>query len=525
MGSMPEMPEVTTMTHPGLPLIWALVVAFAMTVIIVRVFFGGAKSANTGDVQPWHFNLANLPIPGRVIGYVTSNPGVLQIFKIAIVAIFLTLIWSGLTGTPVPERNAATVITWNIWWSGLIVSIFFFGSAWCAICPWDTLATWMVRFKAGKLRLENSLGLRVPRALRNVWPALILLIGLTWAELGGGITSAPYATAVLALMMVVMATVSMALFERKAFCRYFCPVGRTVGAYSSLAPIELRPADPEICATCTSLECYHGTDEIAPCPTHLVMGRLKQNTYCTSCGNCARSCPDSNVAWRLRLPGAEAGATARPHVDEAWFMLGLLALTGFHGLTMMTFWEDWLFGFARLIGDSGRLLMSFSVGLVISLTIPAGFYALSIWIATRLGPRSTSFRAHFIKFSFTALPLAFAYHLAHNLGHLVREGKGIGAVLVNPTGAGTLPMSANEKHMRAMELAMPQDLLFALQAGLMIFGFWIATRVIVARVQQSVGNKTSQDGSAWFPLPMVLFAAGVTAFHMWLLMQPMTMRV
>lgn len=514
-----------TMTHPGLPLAWALIVALSMIGIIVRVFSVGPKSAQASSARPWHFNLTNLPAVGPLIGLVTSKPGALQIFKIAVVAIFLTLIWSGLTGTPVPERNAATVITWNIWWSGLIVSIFFFGSAWCAICPWDSLATWMVHLKLGKLRLENSLGLKVPRFLRSIWPALVLLIGLTWLELGAGITSAPYATGVLALVMVVMATVSMALFERKAFCRYFCPVGRTVGAYSSLAPVELRPVDPEICASCTSLECYHGTDEIASCPTHLVMGRLKQNTYCTSCGNCVRSCPDNNVAWRLRPPGAEAGATERPHLDEAWFMLGLLALTGFHGLTMMTFWEDWLFGFARLIGDSGKLLPSFSAGLAIALTIPVVFYALTIWITTRLAPKRASFRDLFIRFSFTALPLAFAYHLAHNLGHLVREAKGVGAVLVNPTGAGTLPLSAHEKHMRAMDMAIPQDVLFALQAGLMIFGFWIAARVIVARAQQSASSEASGGRSALFPMPILLFAGGMTTFHLWLLMQPMIMRV
>ncbi len=78
----------------------------------------------------------------------------------------------------------------------------------------------------------------MPKQLRNVWPALLLFIGLTWLELGAGVTTSPYATALLALLMLVLATVSLSLFERKAFCRYFCPVGRTVGFYSQLAPVE-----------------------------------------------------------------------------------------------------------------------------------------------------------------------------------------------------------------------------------------------------------------------------------------------
>jgi len=79
---------------------------------------------------------------------------------------------------------------------------------------------------------------------------------------------------------------------------------------------------------------------------------LKQNSYCTSCGNCVQNCPEDNIAWRLRNPVIEAQEAARPRWDEAWFMLGLLALTAFHGLTMLPFWEKWILSFARIIGDS-----------------------------------------------------------------------------------------------------------------------------------------------------------------------------
>ncbi len=56
------------------------------------------------------------------------------------VVAFLLIIYAGLYRTPVAERNLATVLTWNIWWAGLVISVFFLGSSWCAVCPWDTLA-------------------------------------------------------------------------------------------------------------------------------------------------------------------------------------------------------------------------------------------------------------------------------------------------------------------------------------------------------------------------------------------------
>jgi polyferredoxin len=72
----------------------------------------------------------------------------------------------------------------------------------------------------------------VPKKLRNLWPATLLFVGLSWLELGVGVTASPYATALMAILMVLLAVLAMVLFKDKAFCRYFCPVGRTVGVYS-----------------------------------------------------------------------------------------------------------------------------------------------------------------------------------------------------------------------------------------------------------------------------------------------------
>ncbi len=504
------------MTHPGLPGVWVLVAIFVMLFLMLRVFRTSAAPVMTGA----HISLIELPVISFIIRRLTANPWPLIGLKIIMVFIFLLVIAAGLFGSPIPERNIATVLTWNIWWAGLLVSVFFLGSAWCAICPWDTLSTWIVRRRLWQRAPANaSLNLKVPRWLRSVWPALIMFIGLTWLELGLGITTNPYLTAVLALIMVVMATTSLAIYEGKAFCRYFCPVGRTIGFYSQLAPVELRPIDTDLCVNCTSLACYHGTKTIEPCPTHLVMGRLQQNTYCISCGNCSQSCPDHNIAWRLRAPSKEAIHSARPHWDEAWFMLGLLALTGFHGISMMPFFETWLGQIARLINDSGQLLWSFTIIMTISMVIPVVIYLFVI----RLTRQITSFKVDdkklFSGFAFATLPLAFAYHLAHNLNHLLRENGDLSALISNPLGVNAMPLSMMEKHMRHTDMLVPQILLNGLQTGLLVFGFWISLQVIRHR-----GNHLI-SATGWKLLPMITFAIGITIFHFWLLMQPMIMRM
>lgn len=507
-----------TMTHRGLPVSWGMVtLAFVLAAALWALARAPAKGIESQGVS-----LGRLPLIGPGIRRLTATPWVLISLRMFLVALFLLVITAGLFGTPITERNLATMLTWNLWWAGLVFSVLLLGTAWCAVCPWDALAHWLVRRRLWR-RAEpnNSLNLRVPRPLRSVWPALWLFIGLTWLELGVGITTSPYATALVALLMVVLATVSLALFERKAFCRYFCPVGRTVGFYSQLSPVELRPIEAEICAHCRTLDCYYGNAQIEPCPTWLVMGRLTQNSYCISCGNCTQSCPHNNIAWRFRSPAAEAVVGARPRWDEAWFMLILLALTIFHGLTMMPFWEPAMRALARVIGDSGRLLWSFSAGLAACIACTSLLY----WGAARLAHRWTGstmpFRRFFATFAFTALPLAFAYHLAHNLNHLARESSGLGAVLRDPLGVHAQPLSLAEKHLRHLDTWIPLDVLWALQTGLMALGFVIALQIIRHRGRSALGEAGQP---AWRLAPLILFACAVTAFNLWLLMQPMVMR-
>ncbi len=515
-----------TMTHPGLPAYWGEIISLSMAVMLLYVYRRPLAPANTTCVRSGG-NLVTLPLVGSAVRRLVRSHWILPGLKLLMAGLFLLIIAAGLYGTPIAEKNIATVLTWNLWWAGLVFSVFFLGSAWCAICPWDTLAQWLVKHRLWR-RAENagSLELNVPRTVSHVWGALLLFIILTWLELGVGITTNPYATALVSLLMIVLATASLAIFKRKAFCRYFCPIGRTIGFYSQLSPVELRPIDPQVCANCRTLDCYHGNGQVEGCPTGLVMGRLTQNTYCTSCGNCTQSCPHHNIAWRVRPVGHEALHSARPHWDEAWFMVGLLALTGFHGLTMMPFWEDWMSQLARLTGDSGRLLTTFTLGFVAVMAVIGGFYALTTALTQRLMKRQHDFRRIFSGYAFVALPMAFCYHMAHNLNHLIRESGGIGAVFRNPLGIDARPLSMMEKHQRHLDMWLSQDALFAIQALLMIAGFWLAIQVIRHRGRELAnGTTTATPPQGLALLPMLVFTVVITGFHLWLLMQPMTMRM
>jgi len=509
-----------TMTHPGLPDTWLW---FSLAVMSAGLLWTYLRAPND-SVKQRFFNVERIPLLGQVARLFSASPWPLLILKFVSVALFLTVIAAGLFGTPIPERNLATTLTWTVWWAGLIITVFFLGSAWCAVCPWDTIASWLVKRRLWRRAdASSSLGLKVPKTWRNVWPALAMFVGLTWLELGIGVTTNPYATAVLSLVMIVLATVYLSVFEGKAFCKHVCPVGRTVGFYAQLSMVELRPRQLQTCSDCATMECYYGTEDIEPCPTHLMMGTLTQSTYCTSCSACTMSCPHDNVGWRLRSPAAEAIQHARPHWDEAWFMLGLLGLTTFHGITMMGFWEQGLSRFGQFIGDSGQLIWSFSAGMVLVFFAPILLYSLLIKLTQSLLPVAIDFKQLFSKLAFVSLPLAFVYHIAHNLNHLIRESRGFTEVLINPLGRDALPLSSAEMHMRHMNPLISEQLLYALQAGLMIFGFWLALQILQKRTMEIL--KGSSTWRSYYLLPGIIFISSVTALNLWLLIQPMVMRM
>ncbi|MDH3350974.1 MAG: 4Fe-4S binding protein [Gammaproteobacteria bacterium] len=507
-----------TMHHPGLPLRWIIPI-----VLITMAILGWAIGAGVPTKKEIRTKtLSTMPVIGPVVVFLSASPIPLFFLKLITVCAFILVVIAGFFGTVYPERNLATVLVWNWWWPLVVVSVFFLGSVWCAICPWDAIASWLVRRKLWRRAFPHpGLNRKVPKYLRNVWLALLLLVGLTWLELGIGVTSIPEATAMMGLFMFSLSVIFLVLFERKAFCRYACPVGRTLGFYARLAPIALRPKDQETCATCKTLECYRGSEEVEPCPTSLTIGKFSQNTYCLSCGNCVLSCPYKNVSWRLRTMGSEAMADAKPTWDGAWFMLVLLGITTFHGLTMLPVWTDLVIWIGRSIGETGKLIWSFAFGMVGGFAIPILVYAIAIGATMYIAASRISYKRLFVALPFSTLPLAFTYHLAHNLNHLFREGGGVLALFLNPLGTGLEPMTAMQRHAQMMN-RVPEDLLFAMQTGLMLMGVWLAVHILRNRAARILPNQESIVG--WRLAPMLVFIVTIAGANLWLLSQDMVMR-
>ncbi len=438
--------------------------------------------------------------------------------RAVVLAAFVLIIAAGLFGNQIPSKNIAPILTWTVWWGGLVWLILYFGKAWCYVCPWESIANWSEGLRFWGPKKEGlGLGLKWPRLMRNIWPATLLFVALTWVELGFGVTMNPRATAWLGLGMVGLAFVSAFLFDRESFCRYGCLVGRISGLYALFSPVEVRAVDHDTCRACRSKACFKGSEKGDPCPTFQYLPGMEQNTYCISCMECLKTCDRDNVALRLRPWASDLAARYRPRSDEAYLALLMLSLAGFHGLTMTGAWREILDAIQSFTGLGETL--AFTLGMAGLMVMPGLIYAvlvaLSRWMAQE---HETGYRAYFIRYAYAMLPIALFYHLAHNSEHLLMEGQKVLALLSDPFGWEWDLFGTAEKTFAPL-VDLPTlwliQVLFVMIGH--VYSLWIARRIASALFQDPKRAFRSQ-------VPMLIAMVLFSLVSLWLLKQPMEMR-
>jgi len=235
---------------------------------------------------------------------------------------------------------------------------------------------------------------------------------------------------------------------------------------------------------------------------------------------CVQACPQDNLAVNLRPWGADLVNEGRPRTDEAYLALLMLAITGFHGLTMTPVWQQ-LIDAIRSAGGVGRVL-GFSLGMALLMIGPMAAYAVLVAISMRLG-RETSrrpmhYRDYFIRYAYALLPIALFYHIAHNMEHLLMEGPKVVAMASDPFGWGWNILGTAGWVIPPL---ISLDKLWLIQVFLVLVGhvysLWIAQKTSLRLFGGSRAAFRSQ-------LPMLAAMIAFSVFSLWLLKQPMEMR-
>ncbi|KKM10323.1 hypothetical protein SY88_14750, partial [Clostridiales bacterium PH28_bin88] len=332
------------------------------------------------------------------------------LFRWGGVVALLLILASLLGGSESTHLNLGWAVTWLLWWPLVPLTILLAGRIWCGVCPMGTLGDWAQRLYSRRLRPGKWL------QRYGIWIINTLFLLLTWYDVTFGVVSSVRATGVVLLLVLAGAVVTGILLERRAFCRFLCPLGGLWGNYALVGGLEIR-GDSTKCRHCRTLECYRGDGRTPGCPMFLAVRNLDSSRHCNLCANCVKSCPHDAVQLNLRSPGHELRTGARPRLDVAVLAAALVGIVLMQNAVML---ESWQALQAWLVSVSGLpQLVMLSLSVVVMALLPAGILWLTALTAGGLHSAGSLFSA----FGLALVPLNLGTHLAHNLQHLLAEGK------------------------------------------------------------------------------------------------------
>lgn len=411
---------------------------------------------------------------------------------------YIFAILAGLIGTPVGSHNFSIVFVWIAWWAILIlVAVPFFGRGWCAVCPIPLPGEWLQRgaVLAPPDKNPKWLNLRVPRMFRNMWLQNISFLLL--ALFSSVLLTTPNITGIVLAAMLFAAIGLSLVFERRAFCRYLCPVGGFIGIYSQTAPIELRIKDKQVCANCEGKPCYNGSSAGYGCPWDVFPGGLTKNTYCGLCMECIRTCPHDNIAVNLRSFSADL-AKPSTRMDEAFKAFIMLGSSMIYAGVLLGPW-GMVKDAAYNVGTSAWFLYAVAFLAMIFIVLP-GLFSLGL-LQSKSG---LSIKRRFASLSTALIPLGLMFWVAFSLSFVLTNASYIIAALSDPLGLGWNLFGTADAVWQPMltTLLAPAQTL-ALVGGLI----WSA------RTAQKAANEVKVSS-----LPVITYSFLLTAIMLWLLL-------
>ncbi|HEV8678124.1 MAG TPA: hypothetical protein VGQ90_02020 [Stellaceae bacterium] len=352
-----------------LPLPLSLYLAGTAAAVIVSFVFVGLFARHTPAARAY---------PRLVLGGWIMHPLLAGALKAAAVGLLILTVAAGLFGDQDPYRNIAPTLVWIIWWVGLAMVSAFAGDLWSLVNPWRTLFEGAGRlYRDATGRPDSVRRLSYPAAL-GVWPAVALLLAVSWTELVFPSPAAPVNIARLVLAYSLLTWCGMTAFGGEAWLRHGDVFTVFFGLFARFAPTEAVPGGHGLALRPFGAGLL-AAEPVSPSMTAFVLLAL------------------SSVLYDGALTTQE-WAEFEP-VFAPW--LGVLAI---RTIGLLALWAVFLGAYLAVCGAMSRVARGRSIGEI------AGVFAL------------------------TLVPIAIAYHLAHYLVYLLTQGQYLIPLASDPFG-------------------------------------------------------------------------------------------
>ncbi len=412
-------------------------------------------------------------------------PALRRAAQVMMLVLAVFVVADGFTGSQVAPLNTAGVLPWVHWRALSIIALLTIGNLFCAACPFVLVRDIGRRILPAKYRW--------PRALRNKWLPIGLLLLYFWAYEALHLWNSPWSTACIIVGYFAAAVAVDGFFRGASFCKYVCPIGQFHFVSSLVSPREVKVKEPSVCGSCRTFDCIRGNETTRGCELDLFQPKKESNLDCTFCLDCIKACPHDNVAILPVLPAetllnnsyrSSIGRLAK-RTDYAALVLLIVfgAFVNAGGMIgpVMMMEHRW---HARL-GPHGMPIAIAAFTLLGAVFVPSAL----VGICAAFTRNADVVR----RFIFTLVPIGVAMWAAHLMYHFV-------TVLA----AGQFPA-----WLTGLQLAL-------LDAGV-LWTLYLGWRL----ASQQAGKLRSQI-ALWAPWSAV--ALGLYATGVWILLQPMDMR-
>jgi hypothetical protein len=387
------------------------------------------------------------------------SPGWLGGFS---VALFVLLLAAGLVGRQNALENILPTTVWVIWWVGMTYVSALFGNLWPAIDPWRIVAEW-VAVRAHRPKPPGVL----PEAW-GIWPGVLLLLAVVWAELAWHDNAVPWKLSSALIGYSLLTWIAMALFGVEEWLKRGEVFTLFFGLIARFAPVDVETR-------------------------------------------------------RLRWPGAGLVQSVPAYASETAFVLLALATVSFDGIRETPLWQeasDTVFALAYRAGILGLLGTAVTTGLIKSLGLLAtallfaGAYLAVCGVTARLVVGTTTGEIA-RRFVLSLLPIAVGYHVAHYLSFLIINGQRIIPLASDPLGRGW-NLLGTASYVFDEELVGSEFVWTACLLAI-VAGHVAAVLVAHGTALRAFGERGLALRSQY---PMLALMVGYTMLSLWILSQP-----
>ncbi len=409
-------------------------------------------------------------------GFVLT-PLTLSLFRAGAIATLLLSVVAGWFGTEDPSRNISMTLFWVMFLLGFAYFTLVAGDLYALINPWRTMVDALQRMGCNLTVRRVSWSGRV-----GYWPAVVFYVALVAIELF--VKPSPRATAIGLLIYTAITLLGCFAFGtarwfRRAdfFSVYFQLIGK-------LAPVEYRPL------------------------------------------------PGAPTRWRVRLRSPfESVLRARPaHIALVLFVLFMLSSTTYDAildtvLWVGLFWRNALSLFEPLWGnDLGRaqtVLMDWyllyrKAGLVLFPFLYLALYLLVLYLAKIVTRSALPLRTLVLKFCYSLLPIAIAYHFTHYFTFLWVQVKALPQLLSDPLGLGwsLLPFARGTQ---AEPSSMEMGIVWHTQVAVLLAGHVASIYLAHVTAMRMFANRRPVISQ----LPTLVLMVAYTIVGLWILSLPL----